>query len=280
MVKSSRAHARFSLTRKVATLEALQELLRQKYPDFKAFITVADIPAGGEKLIGMGDDDPVFSDGVVTSVGAPIGLAVAETIATAREAAAFIESECIAYEDLPAVLTLDEAIEQNTAMPMIRKSADPDEDVEQRIPSVTRPGSDLNWLSDPEAGLPGTEQVTGSFLTSAQAHFYLETMCALAVPGMYDQMTVYNSTQNPNGNQSAIARALGVKANQITVIVEQIGGGFGGKQHRAIDSRRPGRGGGAEAKPARAPALRSGHRHADGGQAASVFGQIPHRLYA
>ena len=117
---------------------------------------------------------------------------------------------------------------------MIRKSEDPDEDVEQRIPSVTRPGSDLDWLSDPEAGLPGTEQVTGSFRTSAQAHFYLETMCALAVPGMYDQMTVYNSTQNPNGNQSAIARALGVKANQITVIVEQIGGGFGGKQHRAM----------------------------------------------
>ena len=58
-------------------------------------------------------------------------------------------------------------------------------------------------------------------------------MCALAIPGMYDQMTVYNSTQNPNGNQAPIARALGVKANQITVIVEQIGGGFGGKQHRA-----------------------------------------------
>ena len=125
MVKSSRAHARFSLTRKAATLDALQELLRRKYPDFKAFITVADIPAGGEKLIGMGDDDPVFSDGVVTSVGAPIGLAVAETIATAREAAAFIEKECIAYEDLPAVLTLDEAIEQNTAMPMIRKVQGP-----------------------------------------------------------------------------------------------------------------------------------------------------------
>ena len=57
--------------------------------------------------------------------GRPIGLAVAETIATAREAAAFIEKECIAYEDLPAVLTLDEAIEQNTAMPMIRKVQEP-----------------------------------------------------------------------------------------------------------------------------------------------------------
>ncbi len=231
LVKSSRAHARFSITRKAATLDALQELLRRKYPAFKAFVSVADVP--GEKLIGMGDDDPVFSEGVVTSVGAPIGLAVAETIATAREAAEFIENECISYDDLPAILTLDEAIKFNTAMPMIRKSNNPDEDVEQRIPSVTRPGSDLNWLRNPVASLPDTEMVTGSLLTSAQAHFYLETMCALAIPGTYDQMTVYNSTQNPNGNQSAIARALGVKTNQITVIVDQIGGGFGGKQHRA-----------------------------------------------
>ncbi len=50
---------------------------------------------------------------------------------------------------------------------------------------------------------------------------------------MYDQMTIYNSTQNPNGDQSRIARALGIQANQVTMIVEQIGGGFGGKQHRA-----------------------------------------------
>ena len=190
-------------------------MLRQKYPGFKARITLADIPAGGEQFIGMGDDDPVFSDGLVTSVGALIALAVAEAIATARESAAFIETECIAYEDLPAVLTLEEAIAQKTAMPMIRKAADPDEDVEQRIPSVTRPGSDLNWLNYPEGGLPGTEQVTGSFLTSAQGHFYLETMCALAVPGMYDQMTVYNSTQNPNGNQSAIARRWASKPTRL-----------------------------------------------------------------
>jgi xanthine dehydrogenase/oxidase len=66
LVKSSRAHARFSITRKAATLDALQELLRRKYPAFKAFVSVADVP--GEKLIGMGDDDPVFSEGVVTSV--------------------------------------------------------------------------------------------------------------------------------------------------------------------------------------------------------------------
>ena len=46
-------------------------------PRLPAIVTAADIPAGGSNLIGLGDDDPVFSDGVVTSVGAPIGLAVA-----------------------------------------------------------------------------------------------------------------------------------------------------------------------------------------------------------
>jgi xanthine dehydrogenase/oxidase len=233
IVKSSRAHARFSLTRRAATLHALESLLKQRFPDFTSFITVRDIPPAGQNLIGLGEDDPVFSDGVVTSVGAPIGLAVAESIATARDAAAFIENECIAYEDLPAVLTLDDAIALNTAMPMVRKGGHPDEDVQQRIPSVTRAGSDLKWLADPKAGLAGVEQVSGTLRTGPQAHFYLETMCALAVPGMYDQMTIYNSTQNPNGNQASVARALGVNANQITVIVEQVGGGFGGKQHRA-----------------------------------------------
>src|SRR5262249_21914630 len=160
-------------------------------------------------------------------------LAIADTVPTARAAAAYVEQEGIQYEDLPPVLTLDDAIARNTAMPMIRKAADPDEDVEQRIPAFTRAGSDLDWLADPRRPLPGTELATGTLQTGAQAHFYLETMCALAIPGADDQMTVYSSTQNPNGDQARIARALGVGANQVTVRLEQIGGGFGGKQHRA-----------------------------------------------
>src|SRR5262249_26457182 len=160
------------------------------------------------------------------------GLAVAETITTARAAAACIEEECIAYADLPAVLTLDEAIAQDTAMPMIRKALDPDEDVQQRIPTITRPGRDLNWLAHPSRPLAGSELASGALRTGGQAHFYLETMCALAIPGPHDQMTVHSSTQNPNGDQARIARALGVGANQVTLCVEQIGGGFGGKQHR------------------------------------------------
>ncbi len=231
MVKSTRPHANFSFTKNVAGLEALTEMLRKQFPGFKAIVTAADIP--GEKKIGLGDDDSVFSEGFVTSVGAPIALALAETVKAAREAAEFIENECIAYEDLPAVITMAEAVKQDTAMPMILKSADPDEDINQRMPTIERDGSNQEWLKDPSKPMPGTSVASGTIRTPATAHFYLETNCALAVPGPYNRMMIYSSTQSPNGTQGGVARALGIAQNQVVVEVEQIGGGFGGKQHRA-----------------------------------------------
>lgn len=233
LVKSSKPHARFSFTKKSRDLQELKKLLLANYRGFKELITVDDIPKAGCKLIGLGDDDPVFSDGIVTSVGAPIGMVVADSIAAAQHAASFIEKECIAYEELPAIISIEEAIKKNTQMPMIRKAANAEEDIQQRIPTITRDGSNEEWLNNPKKAMPGTEVVNGVFRTSSQAHFYMETMCALAVPDAYDQMTVYCSTQNPNGTQAAVARALGVHVNQITVVIEQIGGGFGAKQHRA-----------------------------------------------
>ena len=233
MVKSARPHARFYFTKNSSDLEELKKLLIKKFPGFKDLITVVDIPKNGCKLVGLGDDDPIFSDGVVTSVGAPIGMVVADSMDTAYQAVSFIENACIAYEDLPAVITIEEAIKQNTEMPMIRKAANPDEDILQRLPTITREGSNEEWLKNPTKAMPGTEVVSGGFRTSSQAHFYMETMAAVAVPDAYDQMTIYCSTQNPNGTQATIAKALGVNLNQISVVIEQIGGGFGGKQHRA-----------------------------------------------
>lgn len=233
MVKSTRPHARFSFTKITSSLQELKEVLIKKYPGFKELITVEDIPKMGSTLVGLGDDDPVFCDGIATSVGAPIGMVVADSIATAYHAVAFIEKEGLAYEDLHAIVSIEDAIKQNAEMPMIRKAANPDEDIQQRIPTITRDGSNEEWLNNPKKPMPGTEVVSGVFKTSSQAHFYMETMCALAVPDAYDQMTIYCSTQNPNGTQATIAKALGVSLNQITIMIEQIGGGFGGKQHRA-----------------------------------------------
>jgi len=158
---------------------------------------------------------------------------LAKTITSAKEVVEFVGKECIAYKDLPAVITLADAIKHNTAMPMILTSANPDEDINQRMPTIQRSGSNQEWLKDPTKPLPHTHIVSGTVKTPPAAHFYLETNCALAIPGIYNQMTVYSSTQNPNGTQNSVAKALGVRLNQVSIILEQIGGGFGAKQHRA-----------------------------------------------
>src|SRR5207302_5300294 len=67
MVISARPHAKFSFAKNTSGLEALKELLSKKFPGFKELITAADIPEGGTNKIGLGDDDPIFSDGYVTS---------------------------------------------------------------------------------------------------------------------------------------------------------------------------------------------------------------------
>src|SRR5262249_16201644 len=83
-------HARSHFHDQPAGLTELSALLRERFPGFRALVTVADIPERGQNLIGLGEDDPVFSAGVVTSVGAPIALAIADTVPTARAAAAYV----------------------------------------------------------------------------------------------------------------------------------------------------------------------------------------------
>lgn len=235
MVKSSRPHAEFSFTKNTRGLEPLKELLKKQFPGFKDLVTVADVPACGANLIGVGDDDPIFSEDVVTSVGAPIGMVLASSPRLAEEIAAFVENDCIAYKDRPATITMADARKNKTEMPMVLKALDPDADVNQRLPTIERNGSNQEWLKNPTKpmpGIPGARVATGTVVTPATAHFYMETNCALAIPGPYNQITVHSSTQNPNGTQGFIAKALGIPLNQVTVLVEQIGGGFGGKQHR------------------------------------------------
>ncbi len=233
MVISTRPHATFNFTKKTSGLNELKHLLKEKFPEFKDLVTAVDVPEGGTNLIGLGDDDPIFSDGLVTSVGASIGMVLAETISSAKEVVEFVSEECISYEDLPAIITLADAIKNNTVMPMILKSADPDEDINQRLPTIERSGSNQEWLKNPLKPLLGTSAISGTVKTPPVAHFYLETNCALAIPGPYNQITVYSSTQNPNGTQNAVAKALGIRLNQVSIILEQIGGGFGAKQHRS-----------------------------------------------
>ena len=140
MVMSDRPHARFRFAGPAEGREALEELLKRKYPGFSAVVTADDIPPGGANLIGLGLDDPVFCPGVVTHVGAPVCLAVARDRATARRAAEFIRLECLRYEDLPAITTLEAAMAAGSVMPR-----NPEGTVRAPFADVVRAGSDEGW---------------------------------------------------------------------------------------------------------------------------------------
>ena len=76
-----------------------------------------------------------------------------------------------------------------------------------------------------------------TYLNSYVAHAPIETHTALAkIEG--DKATVWASTQTPFALQEQIARAIGLDAKNVRVIVPFVGGGFGGKTRhlQALDA--------------------------------------------
>lgn len=67
----------------------------------------ADSVPGSNDLGAIVRDEEVFARSIVVCIGQPIGIVVADTEAAAQRAARAVK---VAYQDLPAVLSIDEAI--------------------------------------------------------------------------------------------------------------------------------------------------------------------------
>src|SRR5207302_417820 len=91
----------------------------------------------------------------------------------------------------------------------------------------------INRGDDDRALAEAEHVIAGVWTNGGQAHFYLESQAAIAVPGEFDQLTVHSSTQNPSEVQHVIAHLLGLHINQVTVITKRMGGAFGGKECQA-----------------------------------------------
>jgi len=170
-----------------------------------AVFTAADIP--GENNCGpIVHDDPFLADGKVEFLGQPVAVVVAREMLYAREAA---RKARVAVQELPPILTIDEAMaHQRFVMP---------------AKSITRG-------KPAEAIAAAPHRVKGRTTCGQQEQFYLEGQIAYAVPREDGQMTIYVSTQHPDGNQREAAAALNLHTHDIEVICRRMGGGFGGKE--------------------------------------------------
>lgn len=154
-------------------------------------------------------EEPLLAEDVVSFIGQAIVVIAAETREAVAEARGKIR---IDLEKLPPVLTIEQAIEADTFI---------------GTPATIRRG-------DPESAIrSATHVIEGIFESGGQEQFYFESQVALVSPGEDGTLTVHSSTQNPTEGQEVIAHLLGLRWNDVVVMVKRMGGGFGGKECQA-----------------------------------------------
>jgi len=177
-----------------------------RQPGVAAVISLADIPGKVDISCIHAGDEPVFAQDTVQFAGQALYAVAADSIEAARRACGHAVLE---FEPLPAILTVDQAMEQQSFVLPPRK--------------VRR--------GDPDGALQrARHRLQGRISTGGQDHFYLESHVSLAVPEDDGGMLVYCSTQNPSEVQSLCARVLDLPDAAVQVQVRRMGGAFGGKE--------------------------------------------------
>ena len=196
LARSERAHAR------VVSMDL--EAVRQS-EGVAAVMTAGDIP-GTNDVSPMAGDDPFFPAAIVEYFGQSLFGVAAETVEQARAAAA---KATVVYEDLPALLTIDDAMAAESLL---------------EPPYTMAKGDAAAAIATAPHAIEGRIEIGG------QEHFYLEGQAALAVPGEDEDIAVHCSSQHPSEIQHTVAKVLGVPNHSVTVEVRRMGGGFGGKE--------------------------------------------------
>ncbi len=195
---SARAHAK---------LVSLDLSAVESAPGVACVLTAADIPGDNDASPVM-HDDPVFAVGEVQYVGQSLFAVAAEDVNDARAAAKLAKVE---YEDLPALITVDDALAAGA--------------------ELTTAPRHIMRLGDLDAALAGApRRIEGVVHIGGQDHFYLEGQVAYVIPGEAGDMLVHSSTQHPTEVQHCVAKVLGLPDNAVTTEVRRMGGGFGGKE--------------------------------------------------
>ncbi len=196
---SERAHARIVRldTRDVHTA-----------PGVAAVMTAAELPASNE-IGAVFPGDYVFAEDEVEYCGQALFAVAADSMQRARAAAMLAQVE---YANLPAILTIEQALAQK---------------------SYVRPSRTFRRGDARTAILRAPRRLRGRLHIGGQDHFYLEGQVAMALPQEDGDMLVYSSTQHPTEVQHLVAKVLGRRDHAVVTEVRRMGGGFGGKESQA-----------------------------------------------
>jgi len=198
-VTAPHAHARVT---RLDAAPALEE------PGVVTTLSAGDAP--GEADSGPSrHDEPLFPAEVMYH-RQPVAWVLGKTLEAAQRGAARIVVE---YDPLPAILTIQQAIDAGSFLTDSFRLARGDASALERVTTALR--------------------IDGELAIGGQEHFYLETQAAIAWIDETGGVIAQSSTQHPSETQEIIARVLGLTRKDVTVECVRMGGAFGGKEVQA-----------------------------------------------
>jgi putative selenate reductase molybdopterin-binding subunit len=163
-------------------------------------------------------DDTYVLDNVVRFVGQRIAAVVAETEAAAEKACRLLD---VTYEILPAVFEPVAAMAPDA--PVLH-----DKGGAEKGNIYVDIHGEVGGVADGFAAADAVHEMTYS--TSRVQHVHLETHGSIAWRGDDARLHVRTSSQAPFIAQQKLCHIFGLRARDLHVFTERVGGGFGGKQ--------------------------------------------------
>jgi xanthine dehydrogenase large subunit len=175
-------------------------------PGVVTVLTRDDVPGEGDSGANR-HDEPLFPIEVLFHQQ-PVAWVLGESLEAARGGAQRVAA---GFDPLPAILTIDQAIEAGSFLNDPLRICD----------------GDTSFIESSALRIEGELRIGG------QEHFYLETQAALAWIDEAGFIAVHSSTQHPAETQEVVARVLGIPRNHVLVECLRMGGAFGGKEVQA-----------------------------------------------
>lgn len=223
------AHARIT---RIDTAAAL------KIPGVVAVLTANDLSTRNRQPSSR--QTTTLAREVVRYRGEPVALVLATSLAAAEDGVAALQ---IDYEPVPATVTAEAALDP--AAPVIWPQGAPkaDTDLTAAHAAVARGEEQSDHVAsniheqkrfsrgDALAALATAEVVVaGTYRTAIVHQGYLEPHAVVAdIEPVRKHITLYTSTQGQFGVRDEVARLLGLRTSQVTVVPMTVGGGFGAK---------------------------------------------------
>ena len=173
--------------------------------------------------------DTLLFDPVVRFTGQRVAAVVAEDLAAADRAIALLGIE---YEQLPAVFDAEQAMLPGA--PTVHPDRTPADGVMRATDNVV--AEVHGRVGDVDAGFARADAVhEGTYSSQRTQHAHLETHGCVAWVDGTGRLTVRSSTQTPFLTRDALCDLFDLPRDQVRVLCERVGGGFGGKQEMFVE---------------------------------------------